>query len=69
MGEIDKKPPLGIFPPSCVKWYVTRYYDIEDAKRRFRKAGKKIPIEWLEEQRLIVEIRNLPIPKKDNEND
>ena len=52
------KPPLGLTP----KWIIQteRYYEICGAISRYYNAGKKIPIEWIEEYNELVEVVNSP---------
>ena len=47
------KPPLGLTP----KWVrdKERFYEICAALSRYYNAGKKIPIEWVEEYNSLVD--------------
>lgn len=47
------RPPLGLVP----KWVrqKERYYEVCGAIARYYDAGKKIPIEWVEEYNELVE--------------
>ena len=47
------RPPLGLVP----KWVrqKERYYEVCEAIARYYDAGKKIPIEWIEEYNELVE--------------
>jgi hypothetical protein len=47
------RPPLGLVP----KWVrqKERYYEVCGAIARYYDAGKKIPIEWIEEYNELVE--------------
>ena len=57
----NKKPVLGLFPPSCLQMYRLRLDDINESIARYKKAGKAIPDTWLSEKELIIKIIKIPI--------
>lgn len=48
-----KRPPLGLRP----KWAAQqeRYFEVCGAISRYYNAGKKIPLEWIEEYNELIE--------------
>lgn len=43
----EEKPPIGLTPRFV--WLKMRKIDIEDAVRRYVKANREVPIEWIKE--------------------
>ena len=55
-GKVKKeeKPPIGLKPRFV--WLKMRKIDIEDAMRRYVKANKEVPFEWIKEYLDILSI-------------
>ena len=45
--EANKTPPMGIMPRRL--WDESRTLDLLEAMRRYVEAGKKVPVDWLNE--------------------
>jgi hypothetical protein len=52
-----EKPPLGLKPTFI--WLEERLEEIEEAKIRYKDAGKELPAEWQNEQNFIISLENI----------
>lgn len=51
--EVINKPPLGLTPRNV--WIQKRFIDVTDAIGRYFNAGLRIPTEWMDEYKELVD--------------